>query len=222
MNSLQQTVKDLTHQLDDKLPQTQCTQCGFAGCLPYAHAMATGQADLNRCPPGGPTTVAALARILNKAEKPIDPECGVTTERHIANIDPKHCIGCTLCIKACPVDAIVGSSKRRHAVIADLCTGCELCIAPCPVDCIDMMHMPEHSEWTQQQALAARQRMHTRNTRLIRQKDEQNNRLESKAIQKLDGLPNMAEDSDHHKKRTVLETALARARARRAAQNNPS
>ena len=110
--------------------------------MPYAKALANGEADLNRCPPGGESTIAALSALLNLPVKPVDPGCGSTIERHIASIHPQHCIGCTLCIKACPVDAIVGSSKRRHAVIAELCTGCELCIPPCPVDCIDMVFMP--------------------------------------------------------------------------------
>lgn len=181
--------------------------------------MAAGEADLNRCPPGGTQTIAALAQLLQRPEKPVDPSCGSTTERHIASIDPKHCIGCTLCIKACPVDAIVGSSKRRHAVIADLCTGCELCIPPCPVDCIDMIFMPEHAHWGQTQAFSARQRMQERNARLIRQKNEQTERLEAKAIHKLDEIQQTpSPEAEHNKKQAIIEAALARARARRAAQ----
>ncbi|WP_138518134.1 RnfABCDGE type electron transport complex subunit B [Limnobacter alexandrii] len=209
--------EQLVQQIDDLLPQTQCTQCGFEGCLPYAKALARQEADLNRCPPGGETTIAALSALLNLPRKPVDPDCGTTIERHIASINPQHCIGCTLCIKACPVDAIVGSSKRRHAVLAELCTGCELCIPPCPVDCIDMVFMPEFSDWDQTQAHAARARMQLRETRLMRQKQEQAERLEAKAIHKLDELDDTP-SPDAAAKKAVVQAALARARARRQAQ----
>jgi len=185
--------------------------------LPYAKALARQEADLNRCPPGGETTIAALSALLNLPRKPVDPDCGTTIERHIASINPQHCIGCTLCIKACPVDAIVGSSKRRHAVLAELCTGCELCIPPCPVDCIDMVFMPEFSDWDQTQAHAARARMQLRETRLMRQKQEQAERLEAKAIHKLDELDDTP-SPDAAAKKAVVQAALARARARRQAQ----
>ena len=207
----------LMQKIDDVLQQTQCTQCGFEGCLPYAKALASNQADLNRCPPGGQATIEALSALLNKPAKPLDPTCGTTIERHIARIDPEHCIGCTLCIKACPVDAILGSSKRRHAVIAELCTGCELCIAPCPVDCIDMVMIPQHAHWSQAQAHEARQRMHARQSRLMRQKKEQHDRLEAKAIHKLDEL-NQKNGTDTDLKRSVVQAALDRARARRRAE----
>ena len=209
--------EQLVQEIDNLLPQTQCTQCGFEGCLPYAKALANNEADLNRCPPGGEPTIAALAALLNKTPKPVDASCGTTIERHIARIDPQHCIGCTLCIKACPVDAIIGSSKRRHSVIAELCTGCELCIPPCPVDCIDMVFMPEFSEWNRDQAHAARSRMQTREIRLKRQKEEQSQRLEAKAIHKLDELDD-SPSPDAAAKKAVIQAALARARARRQAQ----
>lgn len=207
----------LVQKIDDLLPQTQCTQCGFEGCLPYAKAMARQEANINRCPPGGAATINALARLLEKPVVELDSTCGTTIERHIANIDPQHCIGCTLCIKACPVDAIVGSSKRRHAVIAELCTGCELCIPPCPVDCIDMVFMPEFSHWDQTLAHSARTRMNTREIRLKRQKEEQAERLEAKAIHKLDELDD-SPSPDAAAKKAVVQAALARARARRQAQ----
>lgn len=208
----------LIQEIDNLLPQTQCTQCGFAGCLPYATALAKQEVDLNRCPPGGEPTIRALSKLLSKPEKPVDSTCGITIERHIASINPQHCIGCTLCIKACPVDAIVGSSKRRHAVLAELCTGCELCIPPCPVDCIDMVFMPEFSDWDQTQAHAARARMQNREIRLERQKEEQAMRLEAKAIHKLDELDD-SPSPDAAAKKAVVQAALARARARRQAQN---
>jgi Na+-translocating ferredoxin:NAD+ oxidoreductase subunit B len=203
--------------IDDLLPQTQCRQCGFEGCLPYAKALAAQQADINRCPPGGDATIADLSALLGRPVKPVDPSCGISIERHIASIDPQHCIGCTLCIKACPVDAIVGSSKRRHAVIAELCTGCELCIPPCPVDCIDMVFMPHFSDWTTEQAHAARTRMHQREIRLKRQKAEQAERLEAKAVHKLDELDHSPSPGAADKK-AVIQAALARARARRQAE----
>lgn len=209
--------EQLVQEIDNLLPQTQCTQCGFEGCLPYAKALANNEVDLNRCPPGGEPTIAALSALLNKPPKTVDPTCGITIERHIASIDPQHCIGCTLCIKACPVDAIVGSSKRRHAVIAELCTGCELCIPPCPVDCIDMIFMPEFSTWDQTQAHEARRRMQSREVRLKRQKEEQSQRLEAKAIHKLDELDD-SPSPDAAAKKAVIQAALARARARRQAQ----
>lgn len=207
----------LVQQINDLLPQTQCTQCGFEGCLPYAKALATQETNINRCPPGGNSTIAALALLLDKPVVELDHSCGTTIERHIASIDPQHCIGCTLCIKACPVDAIVGSSKRRHAVIAELCTGCELCIPPCPVDCIDMVFMPDFSQWDTQQAHAARARMNTREIRLKRQKEEQAQRLDAKAMHKLDELDD-TQSPDAAAKKAVVQAALARARARRQAQ----
>nr|WP_139141403.1 electron transport complex subunit RsxB [Pseudohongiella acticola] len=120
------------------LPQTQCGQCGFPGCRPYAEAMATGVA-INRCPPGGAQTIYRLATLLERPEVPLDPRHGVESARKIAFIREAECIGCTKCIQACPVDAILGAPKRMHTVIARDCTGCDLCVDPCPVDCIDML-----------------------------------------------------------------------------------
>lgn len=129
----------LVEQIDQLLPQTQCAQCGYPGCRPYARAIANGSADINQCPPGGDATVTALANLLNREIIPLNPEYGVQSAPLVALIREPECIGCTLCIKACPVDAIVGASKLMHTVIKDHCTGCELCIPPCPVDCIDLV-----------------------------------------------------------------------------------
>lgn len=129
--------------IDALLPQTQCGQCDFPGCRPYAEAMAAGEADINRCPPGGEATIAALADLLGRDPKPLDPERGEEKPPSVAVIDEQWCIGCTLCIQACPVDAILGASKQMHTVIAAECTGCDLCVEPCPVDCIDMVPLPE-------------------------------------------------------------------------------
>ncbi len=134
--------------IDALLPQTQCGQCGFAGCRPYAEAMAAGEVDINRCPPGGETTIIALADLLGRDPKPLDEEVGAEKPKMVAVIDEDWCIGCTLCIQACPVDAIVGASKQMHTVIEAECTGCELCIEPCPVDCITMEPVPVTiSDW---------------------------------------------------------------------------
>ncbi len=120
------------------LPQTQCERCGHPGCKPYAQAIAEGEA-INRCPPGGAVTIRALAELLNTPVLPLDPTCGIEDVRKVAVIREAECIGCTKCIQACPVDAIMGSAKLMHSVLADECTGCDLCIEPCPVDCIDMV-----------------------------------------------------------------------------------
>lgn len=130
---------ELTEAIERLLPQTQCGQCGYAGCKPYAQALARDEADINQCPPGGEAGVRALARLLDRSPKPLNPANGMEKPVVVALIREVECIGCTKCIQACPVDAIVGASKRMHTVLADLCTGCELCIPPCPVDCIDLV-----------------------------------------------------------------------------------
>ena len=129
---------DLTERLDRLLPQTQCGQCGYDGCRPYAEAMAQGDADIDRCPPGGDAGARTLAKLLNVPAKPYDRSRGTHKAAEVAVIVEADCIGCTKCIQACPVDAIVGASKHMHAVIEPLCTGCELCVPACPVDCILM------------------------------------------------------------------------------------
>jgi len=126
-------------QIDQILPQTQCAQCGFPGCRPYAEAIASGDADINQCPPGGEAGIRALADLLGREPIPLNPENGEEKQPEVAIIDEQVCIGCTLCIQACPVDAILGATKQMHTVIAQECTGCELCLPPCPVDCIDMV-----------------------------------------------------------------------------------
>jgi electron transport complex protein RnfB len=126
-------------QVDALLPQTQCGQCSFAGCRPYAEAIVEGRADINQCPPGGEQTIRALADLLSLEPKPLNPENGEEKPATVALIDEETCIGCTLCIQACPVDAIVGGPKQMHTVIAAECTGCDLCLEPCPVDCIAMI-----------------------------------------------------------------------------------
>ena len=138
----------IADQIDKLLPQTQCGQCSFAGCRPYAEAIAAGDVPINRCPPGGETTIIALADLLQVDVIPLDEECGEEKPKTLAVIVEDRCIGCTLCIQACPVDAILGAAKQMHTVITDECTGCELCVPPCPVDCIDMVETkPNPNTW---------------------------------------------------------------------------
>jgi electron transport complex protein RnfB len=129
-------------QIDALLPQTQCTRCGYSGCLPYAEAVAAGEADINQCPPGGSATIAALAQLLGRDAVPLNHAHGAETAPQVAWIDETRCIGCAKCLQPCPVDAIVGAVKFLHTVLSDRCTGCELCIPPCPVDCIELRPAP--------------------------------------------------------------------------------
>lgn len=142
-SSTDQTTFDTKVQaIDEWLPQTQCTQCSYPRCLDYAQAIAKGEADINQCPPGGDTTIRGLAALLGKMGKPLNTNYGKTEPRKVAFIDEDRCIGCVMCIKPCPTDAIVGAAKLMHTVISEDCTGCGLCVDPCPVDCIDMKAMP--------------------------------------------------------------------------------
>ena len=138
LNYIRHTNKPGVDAIDALLPQTQCGQCGHPGCRPYAEAIANGSA-INKCPPGGARTIAALAQLLHVQALPLDPVHGKEATRKVAVIREAECIGCTKCITACPVDAILGSAKHMHTVIARECTGCDLCVEPCPVDCIDMV-----------------------------------------------------------------------------------
>ena len=134
--------------IDEWLPQTQCTQCTYPRCYDYATAIADGEANINQCPPGGDTTIRGLASLLGKLGKPLDPKFGEHTKKQIAVIDESICIGCVMCIKACPTDAIIGAAKLMHTVIEQDCTGCELCIEPCPVDCINLIDQAQETDYT--------------------------------------------------------------------------
>jgi Na+-translocating ferredoxin:NAD+ oxidoreductase subunit B len=178
----------LADRIDAALPQTQCTRCGYPDCRRYAEAVATGEAPINRCPPGGAEGIARLAAITGLSPLPLDPACGAEAARALALIDEAWCIGCTLCIAACPVDCIVGASKRMHTVIEAQCTGCELCLPVCPVDCITMR--PATGErtgwaaWSAGEAQAARDRYRFRAARLAREAAEHNQRLAERAAER--------------------------------------
>lgn len=212
----------LADALDAVLPQTQCTRCGFPDCRGYAEAMAAGEADIDRCPPGGAEGILRLAAITGRSVKPLDPARGTEGPRALAVIDEAWCIGCTLCIKACPVDCIIGASKRMHTVIDAQCTGCELCVPACPVDCIAMLPVTGArtgwAAWSAEDADAARARYAFHVLRVERAARENDERLAAKAMQKLADLPAHTQHTDPatiERKRAVIEAALARARARR-------
>lgn len=156
----------LADQIDAVLPQTQCTKCGYDGCRPYAEAIAGQRAEINQCPPGGQAGVAALAQLTGRTALPLNPVHGTEAPVRVAVIDEALCIGCALCIPACPVDAILGAARRMHTVIASACTGCDLCVAPCPMDCIRMEPVQPARSWTAQDAAIARARFSSRNARL--------------------------------------------------------
>ncbi len=204
------------------LPQTQCTRCGLPDCAAYAQAIADGEAEINQCPPGGAEGIARLAALTGRPPLPLNPANGVEGPRAVAVIDEGWCIGCTLCIEACPTDAILGSNKLMHTVIEPYCTGCELCVPVCPVDCISMENVTGNrtgwQAWSQAQADQALERYGARSERLEREAVEHQERLEAKARAKLADLPahtHGAEGAEAERKRAVIEAALARARAKR-------
>jgi electron transport complex protein RnfB len=206
---------NLVQQIDALLPQTQCTQCGYDGCLPYAQAIAHEGEDINRCPPGGDAGIQGLATLLGRAPKPLNTQCGTNKPLHMAHIDEAHCIGCTLCIQACPVDAIVGANKLMHSVLPDRCTGCDLCVAPCPVDCISMVPAP--TGWTPERADKARTHHQQHQARLAQLHAE----MAGPAARTLVNKAPVALQAAHNpeQKQQAIADALARARERRAAKS---
>ncbi len=175
-------LPSLADRIDALLPQTQCEQCGYHGCRPYAEAIARGEAEINQCPPGGLAGIAKLAALLDRPVLPLDPAHGVEKPRTLARIVEADCIGCTKCIQACPVDAIVGASKLMHTVLADDCTGCELCVPACPVDCIVLEPMPP-AQIDTAHADAARAHFRRREARLQGQRVEREAELAARKAQ---------------------------------------
>ncbi len=194
----------LAQRVDALLPQTQCQQCGYAGCQPYAEAIASGAALINRCPPGGDEVIADLAALMQCKPLALDTSRGVTKKPSVALIEETWCIGCALCIQACPVDAIIGAAKRMHTVIADECTGCELCIPPCPVDCIQMVAVSRPVDQDSRETRAARA-AHAKARYVARGK-----RLGES--QSLDRPAEKVMEPGHRKKHAAVARALERAR----------
>jgi electron transport complex protein RnfB len=219
----------LADRIEDLLPQTQCTKCGYAGCRPYAEAVAQGEAGYNQCPPGGAQGIARLAALLGQPVIPLNPANGEERPRPLAVIDETLCIGCTLCMQACPVDAIVGGPKLMHTVVAALCTGCDLCVPPCPVDCIDMVPVTGErtgwQAWSDTQADAARARHERRLARLEGERQAAQaraaaRRAEAAASSASSAAPAAPTPADEEaaKKRAIIQAALERARQKKEAQ----
>ena len=223
----------LAERINDALPQTQCTRCGYPDCKAYAEAIAHAQAPINQCPPGGTEGIAVLAALTGRPPIALNPDNGVEGPMTVAVIDEAWCIGCTLCIKACPTDAILGSNKVMHTVIESACTGCDLCLPVCPVDCIEMVPISGDktgwSAWSSDLATQARQRYEARQARLVQEDHEHAVRTEAKAAMKLADLETHTKpleanseqaaegidaDKEMARKRAIIEAALAKAKAR--------
>jgi Na+-translocating ferredoxin:NAD+ oxidoreductase subunit B len=223
-------VAGVAARLLDALPQTQCQRCAYPDCASYAQAMACGVADINQCPPGGQEGVVRLAQLLGREPKPLNPAHGAEGPMTVAVIDEAWCIGCTLCMEACPTDAIIGAHKRMHTVSQAHCTGCDLCLPACPVDCIEMVPVSGRqtgwNAWSPEQAQQARQRYESRTQRLARREQDRAKRHLSEAEDKLAdlsghtrGLDGLAQDDpaalrEAQRKRAIIEAALARAKAK--------
>ncbi len=219
--------KTLAERIEDLLPQTQCTKCGYPACGPYAEAIAAGDANYNQCPPGGAQGIARLARLLDKPVIALDTTHGVERPRPVAVIDENVCIGCTLCMQACPVDAIVGAAKQMHTVIPELCTGCDLCVPPCPVDCITMIPVTGDATgwnaWSQPEADAARERHDRRVARDERERAAAEARASARRAQAAasSAQPEAAAsaaaqaDDPEARKRAIIQAALDRARKKK-------
>lgn len=209
------------------LPQTQCTRCGYPDCAAYAQAVATGMAGINQCPPGGAQGIAWLAAITGQPVHPLDPVHGTETARNLAFIDEKWCIGCTLCIEACPTDAIFGSNKLMHTVIEAYCTGCELCLPVCPVDCINLENASGTATgwaaWSRKQADLARNRYESNSDRRSKDNGYSPKKLAKKERRTTPALAHASLHIDvdiQEQKRAFIESAMTRARLKRDASSN--
>jgi Na+-translocating ferredoxin:NAD+ oxidoreductase subunit B len=215
---------DLFNKVLNALPQTQCTRCGYPDCAGYARAIADGMAAINQCPPGGQQGIDRLAALTGQPAIPLNSTHGQETTRKLAVIDEKWCIGCTLCIKACPVDSILGATKKMHTVIEPHCTGCELCLPVCPVDCIELIDVTTQTgwaAWSPEEAHNARQRYTGHQERRQREADEHRDRLVAKAeVQLTDptSISKLTDPASLDQKRIIVEAAIERARAQRQAQ----
>jgi len=222
MAALINLENQLIEKIDAILPQTQCRQCGYQGCKPYAVAIASGEAQINQCPPGGEAGIRALAHLTGFQYQPLNTQHGEYKPKALAMIDETVCIGCTLCLQACPVDAILGANKRMHTVIAAECTGCELCIAPCPVDCISMVAVKETSSVVDQLTQKAKTK-ESRNAadiararyefRLKRIERERQERIQKHANRTSKPAANLPAIND---KKAAIAAAMARAHAIKA------
>ncbi len=220
----------LADAIDALLPQTQCAKCGYAGCRPYAQAIVEGTADIDQCPPGGAVGISKLAQLLNRSEKPLNPRYGSEQPRAAALVEEAACIGCTLCIQACPTDAIIGAAKRMHTVVTEWCSGCGLCLPPCPVDCIVLLPVDQlarqgddgaHQLLQLDSAPLAqhwRRLYGERNNRRALEQKRREGRLGQKAENKLQSLTVEDAAPEMTRKRAAIEAAIARARARRASK----
>jgi electron transport complex protein RnfB len=223
VTTLAQPPGQLAARILDALPQTQCTRCGYPDCAGYAQAIAAGEADINQCPPGGEEGVIRLAHITALPAMPLNPEFGLDAPRQVVFIDENWCIGCTLCLDACPTDAIMGANKRMHTVIEAYCTGCELCLPVCPVDCIKLENASGDatgwSAWSQPQADLARARYAAKTLRSARATIEHGQKQQAQVEAKLSDLAAHSRITDPavlDHKRAIIEAAMARARSKRA------